>query len=464
MPRLGGGCYDSQVFRTDKYGSGLNSTETQPRARPTIVTRSEHNISRANVSSNALKVLYRLKKAGFAAFLVGGGVRDLLLERHPQDFDVVTDALPEDISDLFRNCRLIGRRFRLAHVRFGRDIIEVATFRAAAGEQHEDREHSDTGRILRDNVYGTIDEDIWRRDFTVNALYYNIADFTVWDYTTGLEDIKHRTLRLIGDPVTRYREDPVRMLRAVRLAAKLDFSIAPEAAAPLADLAELLRDVPPARLFDEVLKLFHAGHAVKSFEMLREYGLFKYLFPETAAVLDGDDGPAALAFIREGLMNTDTRVQQDKPVTPTFLYAVFLWPVIKRLAAELEVEARGPALALTEAAHRIVALQQQHTTFPKRFSIPMKEILSMQSRFEHRSGVRALRLLEHKRFRAAYDFVLLRSRCGEVAPEIADWWTQVQELPAEEQRQAFGAKRRRSGRRRRAGRRTASAEARDSAG
>jgi poly(A) polymerase len=443
----------------------LNSTDTEPRARPTIIPRSEHSISRANVSSNALKVLYRLKNAGFSAFLVGGGVRDLLLDRHPKDFDVVTDALPEDVSELFRNCRLIGRRFRLAHVRFGRDIIEVATFRAASGEEeHEDREQSETGRILRDNVYGTIDEDIWRRDFTVNALYYNIADFTVWDYTTGLEDVKHRTLRLIGDPVTRYREDPVRMLRAVRLAAKLEFTIAPEAAAPISQLAELLRDVPAARLFDEVLKLFHAGYAVKSFDLLREYGLFEYLFPETAAVLDGAGGAAALAFIREGLRNTDVRVREDKPVTPTFLFAVFLWPVIKGLAAELEKEGLEPSQALVEAAHRAVATQQQHTTFPKRFSVPMKEIVAMQARFDNRRGQRAARLLEHKRFRAAYDFLVLRSRCGEVEAEVADWWTKVQELPAEEQRQAFGTKRRRPGRRRRGGRRSAAhAESRESA-
>jgi poly(A) polymerase len=368
----------------------------------------------------------------------------------------VTDALPEDVSRLFRNCRLIGRRFRLAHVRFGRDIVEVATFRAAASEEeHEDREHSESGRILRDNVYGTIDEDIWRRDFTVNALYYNIADFTVWDYTTGIEDIKHRTLRLIGDPVTRYREDPVRMLRAVRLAAKLDFTIAPEAAAPISQLAELLGDVPPARLFDEVLKLFHAGYAVESFDLLRQYGLFKYLFPETEAAFEGPEGAAALAFVREGLRNTDARVREDKPVTPTFLFAVFLWPAIKRLAAELEKEGLEPVQALTEAAHRAVGDQQQDTTFPKRFSVPMKEIIAMQPRFENRRGPRAARLLEHKRFRAAYDFLLLRSRCGEVDPEVADWWTKIQELPPEEQRQAFGGKRRRQGRRRRGGRRGA---------
>ncbi|HET7924163.1 MAG TPA: polynucleotide adenylyltransferase PcnB, partial [Rhodanobacteraceae bacterium] len=246
----------------------LNDTELESRHGPIIVPRSEHNISRANISPNALKVLYRLKSAGFEAFLVGGGVRDLLLDRHPKDFDVVTNADPDQIQELFRNCRLIGRRFRLAHVRFGRDIVEVATFRAAnvVDPEDDDRAHSDSGRILRDNVYGTIDEDVWRRDFTVNALYYNITDFSISDYVNGVDDVRSRTLRLIGDPEKRYREDPVRMLRAVRFAAKLDFTLAPETAAPIASLGHLIKDVPPARLFDELLKLFQSGHAVQSFD------------------------------------------------------------------------------------------------------------------------------------------------------------------------------------------------------
>jgi len=237
------------------HGSFLNDTELESRHGPVIVPRSEHNLSRAHISPNALKVLYRLKSAGFEAFLVGGGVRDLLLERHPKDFDVVTNANPDQIKQVFRNCRLIGRRFRLAHVRFGRDIVEVATFRAAGAEpDDEDRAHTDGGRILRDNVYGTIDEDVWRRDFTVNALYYNIADFSIWDYVDGMADIRSRKLRLLGNPEKRYREDPVRMLRAIRFAAKLDFDLAAGTAAPIAALGQLLKEVPPARLFDELLK------------------------------------------------------------------------------------------------------------------------------------------------------------------------------------------------------------------
>ena len=443
-----------------------------PNVGPRILPRDQHPISRANISPNALKVLYRLKEAGYQAFLVGGAVRDLLLGLSPKDFDVATNAHPDQVKQLFRNCCLIGRRFHLAHVRFGYEIIEVATFRAAHTPMDEDnsvdesglRVLDERGRILRDNLYGTIDEDVWRRDFTVNALYYNIADFTLWDYTSGLEDIKSRTLRLIGDPETRYREDPVRMLRAVRLAAKLDFTIAPETAEPIPRLAPLLADVPPARLFDEVLKLFQAGHAVRSFDLLREHGLFEYLFPKTEEAFRREGGDADVEFVRLGLANTDQRIREDKPVTPTFLYAVFLWPAIRAEAKALEAERYAPALAIAEAAHRVVTEQQRHTTLPKRFASPMKEILAMQPRFENRRGARAARLLEHKRFRAAYDFLVLRSRCGEVDPELAEFWTKVQEMTPEEQREAFGGgKRRRQARRRRSRGRAAAGSAFDAA-
>jgi poly(A) polymerase len=441
----------------------LNDTDRKTRAGPVIVPRSEHNISRANISPNALKVLYRLKNAGFQAFIVGGGVRDLLLGRHPKDFDVVTDADPDEIQGLFRNCRLIGRRFRLAHVRFGRDIVEVATFRAAGADRgaeaaDDDRAHSDSGRILRDNVYGTIDEDVWRRDFTVNALYYNIADFSVWDYTSGFEDVRARTLRLIGDPATRYREDPVRMLRAARLAAKLGFELAPETAAPIAALGPLLRDVPPARLFDELLKLFQSGHAVESFEKLLHYDLLRYLFKDTSELLESPSGDRLLAFIRAGLRNTDERIRDDKPITPMFLFAVFLWFPIKELAARLEHDGWSEAQAILEASHRIVA--QQQTLFPRRFSTPMKELLTMQWRFANTRGARAARLLQHKRFRAAYDFLVLRARCGEIDQATVDWWTEIQQLPPAEQQAAFGAGRRK-GRRRRGGRRRHSSQIND---
>ncbi|MGB5591837.1 MAG: polynucleotide adenylyltransferase PcnB, partial [Gammaproteobacteria bacterium] len=248
-----------------------------------MVPRPDHNVSRSQISKNALRVLYRLKDAGYKAFLVGGGVRDLLLGREPKDFDIVTDALPDQVRSLFRNSRLIGRRFRLAHVHFGREIIEVATFRAAQDADVEDldRQTDSGGRILRDNVYGDIDEDVWRRDFTCNALYYNIADFSIWDYAGGVQDIEAGTMRLLGEPEARYREDPVRMLRAVRFAAKLGFRIDPASEAPLLELGELLAEVPAARLFDESIKLFLSGHAVQSYELLRRYNLFQHLFPAT---------------------------------------------------------------------------------------------------------------------------------------------------------------------------------------
>jgi poly(A) polymerase len=435
------------------HGNFLNDTERESRHGPVIVPRSEHNVSRANISPNALKVLYRLKSAGFEAFLVGGGVRDLLLDRHPKDFDVVTNADPDQIQDLFRNCRLIGRRFRLAHVRFGRDIVEVATFRAAnVAEVDDDRAHTDSGRILRDNVYGTIDEDVWRRDFTVNALYYNITDFSIWDYVGGVADVRARTLRLIGDPEKRYREDPVRMLRAMRFAAKLGFTLAPETAAPIASLGSLIAEVPPARLFDELLKLFQSGHAVASFELLLQYDLLRYLFRDTQALLETPERDKVVELIRRGLANTDARVREDKPVTPMFLYALFLWFPIQALARRLENEGWNDGQAMLEASQRIVAAQQ--TAFPRRFSSPMKELLNMQWRFGEKLGSRAARLLQHKRFRAAYDFLVLRASCGEVDRETVDWWTELQALSPEEQSKVLKLSRR-QGRRRRGGRRRA---------
>lgn len=455
MPWARGGCYDSGLSGPVNTPSGnfLKQTDSRPRPGPRIIPRSEHGISRANISQNALKVLYRLRKSGYMAFLVGGGVRDLLLGLKPKDFDIVTDAHPEEIRELFRNSRLIGRRFRLAHVRFGRDIVEVATFRAGSTEEEDDRTQDISGRILRDNVYGTIDEDIWRRDFTINALYYNIEDYSVWDYTGGMDDIENRTLRLIDDPWTRYREDPVRMLRAIRFAAKLGFRISDDAAAPIHDLGHLLQEVPPARLFDEVLKLFQSGHAVRSFELLVEHGLLRYLFPAASELMARPDGSNVETFIRTGLENTDTRVAEDKPISPMFLYGVFLWPAVSRLTAILqEREGMTEYVATQEALSRLTLEQVERTSLPKRFSAPMKEMLTMQRRFRQRRGQRAARLLEHKRFRAAYDFLLLRAEVGEVEGELADWWTSMQGQAPEDQQKEPGSERKRRSRRGRRGR------------
>ncbi len=437
--------------------TALNTAEDQVLTGPVVIRRPQHTLSRSNISGNALKVLYRLKSCGHQAFLVGGGVRDLLLGLRPKDFDVATDAHPEQVRKLFRNCRLIGRRFRLAHVRFGREVIEVVTFRSSQSGAADDREHADSGRILRDNVYGTIDEDIWRRDFTVNALYYNIADFSILDYTSGMEDIASRTMRLIGDPVARYREDPVRMLRAARLSAKLSFKIAKRSARPISELAELLRDVPAARLYDETLKLFHAGHSASSFKRLREYGLFEYLFPHTDRTLQAGDGGVALKFIEMGLNNTDRRVKARKPVTPMFLYAVLLWFPIREIVERVRREDGGNEIeAFLDACDEVLGEQQEHTAFPRRFSAPMKEMLLMQRRFHNRRGARASRLLQHRQFRAAYDFLVLRAECGDADPELARWWTEIQTLSPEDQRKAFTIKSRQSSRRRRRTRRRSS--------
>ncbi|MDT8388482.1 MAG: polynucleotide adenylyltransferase PcnB [Thiogranum sp.] len=401
-----------------------------------ILPRAEHGLSRASISSSALKVLYRLNEAGFQSFLVGGGVRDLLLGREPKDFDVATDAHPEQIRQLFNSCRLIGRRFRLAHVRSGRDVIEVATFRAANelpnGLETVQVEHNDEGRILRDNVYGTLEEDAWRRDFSVNALYYDISDFSVVDHVGGLADLKSGMLRLIGDPEQRYREDPVRMLRAVRFAAKLGFRIHTDSEEPLWELGHLLDDIPAARLFEEVLKLFLGGAALATFELLRRYDLFQFLFPLTDDALELEEQGFPITFVARALENTDTRLAENKPVTPAFLYAALLWEPMRLQMQKLIAEGMGELEAAQVAGNRVTAEQIQYTSLPKRFSFPMREIWMLQSRLERRRGKAPYRLLEHPRFRAAYDFLLLRAEVGEADRELADWWTSFQDLNSAE--------------------------------
>ena len=400
-------------------------------------------------------MLYRLHKSGYQAFLVGGCVRDALLGLHPKDFDVATNATPDEVRALFDNCRLIGRRFRLAHVRFGREIIETATFRAAANHARDDVAHDDEGRIIRDNVYGSIEEDVWRRDFTCNALYYNIADFSIWDFTEGIDDVERRRLVLIGDPDKRLREDPVRMLRAVRFAAKLDFTIDPTVIESMHKHAELLSNVPAARLFDEFLKLFQAGFAEKTFDLLREHKLFAQMFPATDQELDADG--AFMEFVRAALRNTDRRVARGKSVTPMFLVGVFLWAPTIRLAAIRQTEEKmSESQSLSLAAYELTSQQQRRISIPKRFTIPMREMLALQPRFDVRRGKRGIKLLEHRRFRAAYDFMVLLSEVGQVDKEVADFWTQVQDQSAEQLAQSFQIgeptkKRRRRRRRRKKG-------------
>lgn len=399
---------------------------------PRVIPREQHNLSRKQISRGALKVLYGLKDAGFRACLVGGAVRDLLLGRQPKDFDIATDATPEEVRKIFRNSRLIGRRFRLAHVVFGPEIIEVATFRGTGdGDGNGDRSVVD-GRILRDNVWGTIEEDALRRDFRVNALYYDIADFSVIDFVGGIEDLRDRTLRLIGDPATRYREDPVRMLRAARLAAKLEFTIDAAAAAPFAELGNLLADAPPARLFDECQKMFLAGYGVASFRMLRQCGLLRQLFPGTARALTHDDAGVLLALIERGLAGTDARVHDGRPVTPAFLFAVLLWGEVEALARNFQDEGVVRSLAWQRAAHRVMGEQGKRVAIPRRFGYAIEEIWALQPRFAERTRKRVFRLMSHPRFRAAYDFLLLRGGESDELRELGEWWTQAQAVPPDQ--------------------------------
>ncbi|HKE48980.1 MAG TPA: polynucleotide adenylyltransferase PcnB [Rhodanobacteraceae bacterium] len=392
-----------------------------------VTPRADHSISRRNISNGALRVLYRLNEAGYQAFLVGGAVRDLLLGGHPKDFDVATNATPEEVRGLFRNCRLIGRRFRLAHVVFGREIVEVATFRGTSDDGTGDR-HLVDGRLVRDNVYGTIEEDALRRDFTVNALYYDIADFSVRDYVGGMHDLADRCLRLIGDPDSRYREDPVRMLRAARLAAKLDFTIAPETAAPFAQLGSLLAEAPPARLFDESLKLFLSGYGLASFHALQTHGLLQHVFPATARSLKSPHADRFRVLIERTLASTDERVRSDKPVTPAFLFAALLWEPVRALAEELVADGSDPVSAWAVASERIMAEQAGRVAIPRRFTGSIEEIWLLQPRFEQRVKKRVFRLLAHPRFRAAYDFLLLRSSESPALTELAQWWTDAQQV------------------------------------
>ncbi|MEP2600152.1 MAG: polynucleotide adenylyltransferase PcnB, partial [Paraglaciecola sp.] len=371
--------------------------------------RSEHPVSRDAISDNALKVLYRLHNSGYQAYLVGGCVRDILLGKEPKDFDVTTDATPEQIKGLFRNCRLIGRRFRLAHIVFGREIIEVATFRGHHQNNDDDEsklsKQSDHGQLLRDNVFGTIEEDAQRRDFTINAMYYNIADYSISDFAGGMQAIKDRKIALIGDPETRYREDPVRMLRAVRFAAKLNMTISKESAEPIKAMAPLMANIPPARLFEEVLKLLLSGQGLETYKLLSQFHLFEPLFPQLAPLLVHPEGKES-NFVELVLTNTDNRINTGQRVTPAFIFAAFMWYPLEERCQQLMAEGGlnhfdAFNLALIDVMHR----QIQRIMIPKRFSIPVRDIWQLQNRLPKRYGRRAYQMLEHPKFRAAYDFL-----------------------------------------------------------
>ncbi len=389
-------------------------------AGPKIIPRPEHGISREKIDNNALKVLYRLHKAGYQAYLVGGCLRDCLLGLQPKDFDIATNASPDQIKDLFINCRLIGRRFRLAHIHFGRNIIEVATFRA----QHVDAtQHNAQGMIVHDNVYGSMEEDVMRRDFTVNSLYYNIADFSLVDFVDAMNDLQNKRITLIGDPQLRYREDPVRMLRAIRFAAKLDFSISPDTAKPIKRFGNLLANIPPARIFEEFNKLFLHGNAAKTYKMLCEYKLLTHMFPLLINYTNNN------SFIETALHNTDNRVQQGKPVAPSFVIAVLYWqPLLEQVKNFRE---------LPEAIDKLLSQQQRIMAVPRRLLSMVRDIWQMQWRLQRKLTTRGVKsIYTSPKFRAGYDFLLLRAATGDTqVSDTASWWQTFVEATEEKQEQ-----------------------------
>jgi len=425
----------------------------QPRLRVHPVK--DHGIRREQISRCALRTTDALHAAGFEAFVVGGAVRDLLVGRPPKDFDVATNATPEEVRRVIRRSRIIGRRFQIVHALCGEDVVEVSTFRALQSDAADDDQAADEhGRLIRDNVFGTQEEDALRRDFTANALFYDPRREEVWDYFDGVGDIRARRLRMIGDPGRRYREDPVRMLRAVRFAAKLGFRIDEAARGPIKELADLLSNVPSARLFDEMLKLLLSGHSVECLRQLRAEGLHHGLLPLLDVVLDEPEGER---FVTLALGTTDQRVAADKPVSPAFLFATLLWHEVRASAARIEAAGESAMAALYQAMDEVLDAQKEKLAIPRRYDAVMKEIWGLQPRFVQRGGQRPYRLLEHPRYRAAWDFLVLRAQAGEIEPELARWWEDF-ESGDEDQRAALlvaderpKRKRRRGGRRRRPG-------------
>lgn len=390
---------------------------------PRIIPRSEHNISRSNIDKGVLDILYSLNRVGYEAYLVGGGLRDMLLGLEPKDFDVVTNATPEQVRSVFRSrCRIIGRRFRLAHVHVGDKVIEVATFRAHA-EESGDRVVDDQGMVRRDNVYGTRDDDVWRRDFTVNALYYDVRDFSLIDYVGAVEDLYAGHLRLIGNPTARYREDPVRMIRAVRFACKLGLVLPPETADPLPELSYLLGDAAPARLYEEILKLFHGGQAACVFERLQQHGLLESLFEQTDLSLREANAISPL-FIPAALKQTDERIAEGKSLNPAFLFSVMLWePLLERL--EFDLEGRTNIDTLIREAGKVLNEQNERTSIPRPIMQMVKEIWAFQLPLLF-SQEKSQAMMAHPRFRAAYDFLCLRAIASPELQKTVDWWTQAQ--------------------------------------
>ncbi len=389
---------------------------TTPQRGPQRLPREKHGIDRRNVSRHAVKVCEVLQHEGYQAYIVGGAVRDLIVGLEPKDFDVATNATPAEIRSLFRRARIIGKRFQLVHVVFGQEIIETSTFRAPASADNDTDQH---GRILRDNEFGTHEEDAARRDFTLNALYYDPIGEEVIDFHRGFNDLQARVVRMIGNPELRYREDPVRMLRALRFAAKLNATIDPASREPIAGLANLIENVPASRLFDEILKLLTCGHAMDCLRQLRDVGLHQGLLPLMDLIFAEEGGEH---FIELALARTDVRVRAGKTVSPSFLFAALLWTMVNKRWQALCAGGEHPAQALIQAADSVVEEQTRKLAIQRRFQADMREIWFMQARFE-RPNVKAIwRMLDQPRFRAAVDFLQLRAEAREVDSVQAQWW------------------------------------------
>lgn len=415
------------------FGGKSSTPPAKPPHGWRVYSQAEHGIHRDDLSHAAINVCEGLQKEGYDAFVVGGAVRDLLLGRHPKDFDVATSATPEQVRAVFRRARIIGRRFRLVHVMFRDETIEVSTFRSnqAAAEGDEASAHVDEhGRLLRDNVFGSREDDAIRRDFTMNALFYDPTRQEVWDYVHGVADIQKKRVVIIGDPEARYREDPVRMLRAARLAAKLEFAIDGPTEAPIRGLAPLLDNVPEARLFDEMLKLLLSGHAHAGLERLRALGLHKGLMPVLDQLFDDAD---SRPFTVLALQRTDERIAEGKGVSPAFLFAALFWFPLKQRVAQLEAKGIRPLQALHEGMDETLDRQRKTLSIPRRLDPLIKEIWISQPRFLQRSKPRAFRLLAVPRFRASYDFLALRAEAGDADAELAAWWERFQFAPEAEQ-------------------------------
>ncbi len=408
---------------------GRRDTVTHKDARPTIHGKDKHGIPKDLISKCARRTCEELQRAGYDAFVVGGAVRDLLLGRRPKDFDIATSGTPDEVRSVFRRSRIIGRRFQIVHVLCGAEMVEVSTFRAHFAREADEENRDEHGRMLSDNVFGTQAEDALRRDFTVNALFYDPVKEEVWDYVHGMKDLKAKKLTMIGDAATRYREDPVRMLRAARLSAKLGLTVDPKTKEPIKELKHLLENVPQARLFEEILKLLLSGNAVDCVRVLRELELHHGLLPLLDTALeDPDTGPFAMAALRA----TDERLAADKPVSPAFLLAALLWGQVQKNLKRFESQGQTTIPALHSAMHEALDQQRDTLAIPRRFDATMKELWLMQPRFLQRGGHRPFRLLEHPRFRAAYDFFALRAVSADAPQEAADWWERFQHANADE--------------------------------